>query len=146
MCFLNNKLWVRTKLDTPLCIYDPETLELDKSSTDEINMGDKDEEITMAYMDAADPKTGRFLNRSPLMTDGTNFYVISLRKHIKSDASEEDEEGLPIALVLECFSATNFKHIKSTTLLKNESQDIFISKEMRGKDKVEDYLNEFVMG
>jgi len=138
MCYLNKKLWVRGNLDTPLCIFDPETLELDKKSTDEIKMGDKDKEITMAYMDAPDPKTGRFLNRSPLMTDGTNFYLISIRKHIKSEGSEEDEEGLPTALVLECFSATNFKHIKSTTLLKNDFLDIFIPKEMRGKE-VSDY-------
>jgi len=146
MCYLNKKLWVRAKLDTPLCIFDPETLVLDKKATEEIKIGDKEKEITMAYMDAADPKTGRFLNRSPIMTDGTNFYLISLKKHVKSEGAEEDEEGLPTALVVECFSSTDFKHIKSTTLFKNESLDIFISKEMKGKDKVEDYLNDFVMG
>ncbi len=146
MCYLNKKLWVRVKLDTPLCIFDPETLVFDKKATEEIKIGDSEKEVTMAWMDAVDPKTGRFLNRSPIMTDGYNFYLISLKKHIKSEGTEEDEEGLPTALVVECYSAADFKHVKSTTLFKNESLDIFIPSAMRSKEKIEDYLNDFVMG
>lgn len=74
----------------------------------------------MSWMDKPDSKTGRFLSRSPIFSDGTNLYLVSLQRTTRLEDDQDSDEQTSIHVVVECFDSTNFKHIKSTTLYKNE--------------------------
>jgi len=142
---LNSKLYVRNPDDTdkPFTIYNSESLKIDQEATDALKYPvDEEEEkddkaekpekpLTMKPESAHDAKTGRKMGNGPIFTDGESVFIVSQKKHVKpSDAAEEDDAPtVPTAIVIEQFSLTdNLKHTKSTTLLKNDQQDVFNQK------------------
>lgn len=87
--WLNGKLIVRDSQseETPIRVFDPKTLQLDKEATEAIDKkwveSEEKKELTMKFMKEADKETGRLLKESPLFSDGTYLYVVSQQKHIK---------------------------------------------------------------
>lgn len=59
-----------------------------------------------------------------------HLYLVSQKKYIAPVDADEDHQSLPTAIVVEQYSSTDFKHIRSVTLFKNEQQDYFANKSL----------------
>jgi len=92
-------------------------------------------ELTMKFMKEADKETGRLLKESPLFSDGTYLYVVSQRKHIKTEDVDEDAPAVPTALVVEQYCPKTWRHLKSTTLFKHVANEIFTDKKQTDVDE-----------
>jgi hypothetical protein len=103
-------------------VFDALTLKYDKEATEAIKPSEVENEITMALMEKEDKKTGRKLSAGPFFTDGTYLYVVSQKKHIRQAEEDEDAPLLPTACVVEQYCPKEFKHLKSTILMKNEHE------------------------
>lgn len=124
ICYLNGKLYLRnpSKADAMVLVFDALTLKFDKEATEAIKPSELENEITMALMEKEDKKTGRKLSAGPFFTDGTYLYVVSQKKHIRQAEEDEDAPLLPTACVVEQYCPKEFKHLKSTVLMKNEHE------------------------
>ena len=72
MVYLNGKLLLRSEHFKPFAVFNPQTLEEEKFET----AFNKDE-LTLEWKE--DAETGRHLTSTPMFTDGTYLYVVSLR-------------------------------------------------------------------
>lgn len=70
-------------------------------------------------------ETGRYLGKTPLITDGNLLYLISVRNQSKSEKEAQKDEEEPSdfkpRLVCEVYDpAQNFKFLREVTLYKDE--------------------------
>jgi hypothetical protein len=89
----------------------------------------------MKFMDSHDAKTGRKMGNGPIFTDGTYLYIVSQKKHIKAEDADEDAPAVPTALVIEQYCTKEWKHLKSTTLFKNEHSEVYSDKNQTDVDE-----------
>jgi len=130
---LNGKLYVRAESlkPKPFVVVNPNTLE--EESKEEFALEQEDKNLEWKENE----ETGRSLLYTPIFTDGTFIYVVSMKKAPKKkdenkdgEEAENNDANKPPMLIVECYdpSTPSFKFVKETPLYKNEEYEPFIKK------------------